>query len=119
MNTDKDSICYSVSKLDLYLFQLISSPFSWLRLTGNFCPKPASSSLFTPVNELLLSLCHAECQHNLHCFPAMEKVTGNCLLQQLQTDLLICSPHTDEPLWRCRHFKSQGTHPSVSHFLIT
>lgn len=121
MNTDKDSICYLVSKLDLCLFQSIpSSSFLRLRVTGEFLLKTRFiQHLFTPVNDPLLLQCHAECQHSLHCCPAMEKATGRCLLQELQRDLLICPPHTDETLWRCRHFRSEGTHPSVSHFWIT
>lgn len=110
----------SVQAIDLCLFQSISSsPFLQLRLTEESLLKTSFIQPVHPSEWITPTALPCRVQHHLHCFPAMEKATGRCLLQQLQSDLLICPPHTDEPLWRWRHFKSEGTHPRVSHFWIT
>lgn len=89
---------------------------------GTFCSNQLHAAPAHPsalADDSLPLQCNTEWHCSPPCFPAMEKATGRCLLQYLQSDLLTCPSYTDNVLLRCqsRHLKSEGTSAKDSHFL--
>lgn len=109
----------SVQAIDLCLFQSISSsPFLQLRLTREFLSKTNFIQPVHPSEWIAPTALPCRVSKKSSLLSSNGKSNWQVPPAAASSDLLICPPHTDEALWRCRHFKSEGTHPSVSHFWV-